>query len=221
VAENVSLAESALTFTSDSEQVKTIGHFIPVSLNALADSSFLSGYVNSRMMYGLAYKVDTELLTGSGLIGTIEGIYTGRTAYTVDSPATPTDKIGILRDAKAQAQITNYEPDFVVLNPADWALIEMTRETGGMYVFSHPQNVIEPRIWGMRVVLSNSMAAGTFLVGASNVAQVWNRNQASVSIAYENGTDFVKEMATLKASERLALTIYNKGGLIGGSFTVT
>jgi len=221
IAENVALAESALTFTSDSEEVKTIGHWIPVSLNALADSSFLAGYVNSRMMYGLAYKVDTELLVGSGLIGTIEGIYTGRTAYTVDSPATPTDKIGILRDAKGQAQITNYDPDFVVLNPADWALIEMTRETGGMYVFSNPQDVIAPRIWGMRVVLSNSMTAGTFLVGCSNCAQVWNRRQASVSIAYENGTDFVEEMATLKASERLALTIYNAGGLIGGSFDVT
>jgi HK97 family phage major capsid protein len=221
VAENIALGESAMTFTSDSEEVKTIGHWIPVSLNALEDSDFLSSYVDSRLRYGLAYKVDTELLVGTGLIGTIEGIYTGRTAYTVDSPADPTTKLDVLRDAKAQAHQTDYEPDFVVLNPGDWASIEMSKETNGMYIFSHPAGEIAQVIWGMRVVLSNSMAAGTFLVGASQSAQVWSRRQAMVSIAYENGTDFVKEMATLKASERLALTIYNKGGLIGGSFAVT
>ena len=41
VAENVTKPESALTFTSDSEEVKTIAHFIPVSKQALDDSSFL------------------------------------------------------------------------------------------------------------------------------------------------------------------------------------
>ena len=65
------------------------------------------------------------------------------------------------------------------------------------------------------------MAAGTFLIGSSNLAQVWTRETANLSISYENGTDFVEEMATLKAVERLAFTIYNKAGLIGGSFTVT
>lgn len=221
VAENIALGESAITFTSDSEEVKTIGHFIPVSKQSLSDSNFLKSYVDSRLLYGLSYKVDTELLVGSGLVGTITGIYTGRTAYTMDSPLSYTTKLDVLRDAKAQAHATNYEPDFVVLNPQDWADIELTKETAGMYVFSNPASMIAQTIWGMRVVLSNSMTAGTFLVGASDAAQVWNREAASVSISYEDSTNFQKEMATLKAVERLALTIYNAGGFIGGTFTVT
>lgn len=223
VAENVALGESALTFTSDSEEVKTIGHFIPVSKQALADSNFLKGYVDNRLLYGLAYKVDTELLTGTGLLGTIEGIYTGRTAYGMDSPLSYTTKLDVLRDAKAQLQVANYNTDntFCVLNPQDWADIELTKETAGMYVFSNPASMIAETIWGMRVVISNSMTAGTFLVGNGDEAQVWTRQNAEVSISYEDGTNFQKEMATLKAVERLALTIYNKGGFIGGSFTVT
>jgi HK97 family phage major capsid protein len=221
IAENVALAESALTFTSDSEEVKTIGHFIPVSKQALADSSFLKSYVDTRLMYGLKLKEDTQLLTGSGTTGNIQGIYTGRTAYTSTSPITYSTKLDVLRDAKAQAHATNYEPDFVVLNPADWAAIELAKETGGLYVFSHPAGVIDQRIWGMRVVLSNSMTSGTFLVGCSPCAQIWDREMATVSISYEDSTNFQKEMATLKAVERLALTIYNSGGFIGGSFTVT
>jgi len=221
VAENVALGESALTFTSDSEEVKTIGHFIPVSKQALADSSFLKSYVDSRLLYGLKLKEDTELIVGTGLTGTIEGIYAGRTAYTMDSPLSYTTKLDVLRDAKAQAHATNYEPDFVVLNPADWAAIELMKETAGMYIFSHPAGVIDQRIWGMRVVLSNSMTSGAFLVGCSSCAQIWDREEASVSISYEDSTNFQKEMATLKATERLALTIYNAGGFIGGVFAVT
>lgn len=223
VAENVALGESAYTFTSDSEEVKTIGHFVPVSKQALADSNFLKSYVDGRLLYGLAYKIDTELLTGDGLIGTIEGIYTGRTAYSMDSPLSYTTKLDVLRDAKAQLQTTNFNTDntFCVLNPQDWADIELTKETAGMYVFSNPGGMIAQNIWGMKVVLSNSMTAGTFLVGNGDEAQVWSRQNAEVSISYEDSTNFQKEMATLKAVERLALTIYNSGGFIGGTFSVT
>lgn len=221
VAENVTKPEAALTFTSDSEEVKTIAHWIPISKQALDDSNFLRSYADSRMMYGLALKVDTELLVGTGLVGTIQGIYTGRTAYTMDSPLDYTTKLDVLRDAKGQLEITNYSGDFVVLNPADWADIELAKETAGMYIFSHPGSTIPQTIWGMRVVLSNSMVAGTFLVGASFGAQVWTRQTASLAISYEDGTNFVKNMATLLAEERLALTIYNAGAFIGGSFAVT
>ena len=221
VAENVAKPESALTFTSDSEEVKTIAHWIPISKQALDDSNFLRSYVDSRMMYGLALKVDTELLVGTGLLGTIEGIYTGRTAYAMDSPLDYTTKLDVLRDAKGQLEITNYMADFVVLNPADWADIELAKETAGMYIFSHPAGEIAQRIWGMRVVLSNSMVAGTFLVGSSMGAQVWARNTASLAISFEDQSNFIKNMATLLAEERIALTIYNAKAFVGGTFTVT
>lgn len=223
VSENVALGESAITFTSDSEEVKTIGHFIPVSKQALADSSFLKSYVDNRLLYGLKLKEETELLTGTGLTGTIKGIYADRTAYSMDSPLSYTTKLDVLRDAKAQLETTNYGnlADFIVLNPQDMADIELTKETAGMYVYANPASQVPMTLWGLPVVLSNSMTAGTFLVGCSTCAQIWDREDATISISYEDSTNFQKEMATLKAVERLALTVYNSGGFIGGSFTVT
>jgi HK97 family phage major capsid protein len=220
-AENVTKPESALTFTSGSAEVKTIAHFIPVSKQALSDSAFLRSYIDTRLFYGLKLKEDTELLTGAGTLGTITGLYTARTAYTSSSPITYSTKLDVLRNAKAQAHVANYEPDVVFLNPADWAAIELAKETGGLYIFSHPQGVIDQRIWGMRVVVTNSMTAGTFLVAASASAQIWDRESATVAISYEDSTNFQKNMATILCEERLAFTIYNAGGLIGGSFTVS
>jgi HK97 family phage major capsid protein len=76
-----------------------------------------------------------------------------------------------------------------------------------------------PQIWGKRVIPTNSIAAGTFLVGAFGMgAQVWDRMDAAVQISFEDGDNFKKNMATLLAEERLALTVYRPSAFISGSF---
>jgi len=82
-----------------------------------------------------------------------------------------------------------------------------------------PIDALGPRIWGKRVVATNSITAGTFLVGAFTLgAQVWDRQDAAVQISYEDGDNFKKNMATILAEERLALTVYRPAAFIGGSF---
>jgi HK97 family phage major capsid protein len=76
-----------------------------------------------------------------------------------------------------------------------------------------------PQIWGKAVIPTNSIAAGTFLVGAMQMgAQVWDRQDANVQISYEDGDNFKKNMATLRAEERLALTVYRPAAFVSGSF---
>ena len=117
-AENVTKPESAITFTSDSEEVVTVAHFIPVSKQALDDSDFLASYVNSRLMYGLKLTEENQLLNGTGVTGYISGINTNSTTYAqADSPHSYSDQIEYIRDAKRQAQQSNYEPSVVILNP--------------------------------------------------------------------------------------------------------
>ena len=65
-----------------------------------------------------------------------------------------------------------------------------------------------------------AITAGTFLVGAFGMgAQIWDRMDASVQISFENDTNFVKNMATLLAEERLALTVYRPSAFISGQGT--
>ena len=115
-AENVSKPEAALTFTSDSEEVKTIAHWIPISRQVLDDSTVLQSYVNDRLMYGLKLTEDTQLLNGDGTLGTITGLWASRTAYAqADSPESYTTNLDFIRDAKRQAHVSNYQPDLVIL----------------------------------------------------------------------------------------------------------
>lgn len=218
-AENVTKPESALTFTSDQEAVVTIAHFVPVSVQAMDDSPFLASYLNQRLIYGYRLKEETQLLNGTGVTGYITGINTDATAYAqADSPESYTTNIDFIRDAKRQAAQSNYMPNTVLLNPKDWSDIELSKDSEGRYLFANPQGVADPRMWGMRVVETNSQNAGTFTVLDPNACQIFDRQNLSVQVSYEDSTNFQKNMVTVRAEGRLAFCIYNTGGIIKGTF---
>lgn len=218
--ENVTKPESAITFTLSTAAVTTLAHWIPVSKQVLSDSPMLQAYVNTRLMYGLKLKEDTQIILGTGSNGELPGLYTNRTAYTKTSPLSFTTKIDVVRDAIRQCQNSEYEPNGIVLHSTDWAAIEQAKDTQGRYLFANPQSAAQPMLWGLPVVVSNSIAAGTFLVGAFDMAaQLWDREDAMIEIGL-NSDNFVKNMVTILCEERLALTIYRATGMVGGSFTL-
>ena len=220
-AENITKPESSLTFTSDSENVVTIAHFIPVSKQALDDSDFLASYINSRLMYGLKLTEEAQLLNGTGVTGYVSGINNNATAYSQgDSPESYNQSIEYLRDAKRQAEAANHMPTVVILNPKDWSDIELLREATdtarGQFIVGNPLASLNRSLWGMSVVVSNSQTAGTFTVFDPNTFQIFDREDASVEISYEDSTNFQKNMATIRAEERLAFVCYSTLGTIKG-----
>jgi HK97 family phage major capsid protein len=219
VVENVTKPESGITFTLANAPVVTLAHFIPVSRQVLEDAPQLESYVNSRLTYGLKLEEEDQLLNGSGLSGNISGMLTSGNNVAYNRAATGDTAIDTLRKAITQAALAEYPVDTIVINPADWEGIELTKATDGQYIVANPMNMMPATIWGKRVVATNSISAGTFLVGAFMMgAQIWDRMDAAVQISYEDGDNFKKNMATLLAEERLALTIYRPAAFIKGSF---
>jgi HK97 family phage major capsid protein len=219
VVENVTKPESGITFTLANAPVVTLAHFIPVSRQVLEDAPQLESYVNSRLTYGLKLEEEDQLLNGSGLSGNISGMLTTGNNVAYNRAATGDTAIDTLRKAITQAALAEYPVDTIVINPADWEGIELTKATDGQYITANPMNAMPAQLWGKRIVATNSIAAGTFLVGAFMMgAQIWDRMDAAVQISYEDGDNFKKNMATLLAEERLALTIYRPAAFIKGSF---
>lgn len=220
--ENVTKPESGITFTLASAAVATLAHFIPVSRQVLDDSAQLESYVNGRLVYGLKLEEEDQLLNGNGTSGNLGGLLKSGnyTAYT--RAVTGDTKLDTIRRALTQAQLSEFTADAIVLNPADWETIELQKSSYGEYIFGGdmgPIDALGPRIWGKRVVATNSITAGTFLVGSFMMgAQIWDRQDSAVQISYEDGDNFKKNMATILAEERLALTVYRPAAFIGGSF---
>jgi len=216
--ENVTKPESANTFTLVNVPVVTLAHFIPASVQVLDDSPMLASHINGRLMYGLKLKEETQLLLGTGANGQLNGLYTQATAYTVASP-TRTNEIDILRDAIKQAQVSEYSPDFIVLNPADWFDIEIRKvgTSDARYVVGDPNNMRPESLWGLPIIVTNSITAGTFLMGSSMAAEIADRQQAVVEASREDSTNFQKNMVTIRAEERLALCVFRTEAFIKGS----
>jgi HK97 family phage major capsid protein len=69
-------------------------------------------------------------------------------------------------------------------------------------------------LWGLPVVLSNTVGAGTALVGAFNTAaHIWRRGGVSVEATNSHSDLFVTNISMLRAEERLGLGIYRPSAL--------
>jgi HK97 family phage major capsid protein len=90
--------------------------------------------------------------------------------------------------------------------------------TDDRYIIGDPSQMLTERLWGLPVVVTNSIAAGTFLLGSFDMgAQIWDRQDATIEVSRENSDNFVKNMVTILAEERIALTVYRTQAFITGS----
>lgn len=217
VAEGAKKPESSLKFDLVSTTAKVVAHYMKASRQILSDASQLASYIDGRLRYGLAFKEEQQLLNGDGTGQNLLGIIPQATAYA--APFAPTDATVIdkIRLAMLQAQLTEFPASGIVLNPIDWARVELEKDTTGRYIIGNPQGVIGATLWNLPVVTTHAIAEDKFLTGAFKLgAQVFDRWQARVEVATENEDDFVKNLVTILAEERLALAVYRPQAFIYG-----
>lgn len=211
--------ESTLKFDLTTKSVTTIAHWLKAHRNILDDVPFLRSYIDARMIYGLKYVEDAQLLMGSGSGSDLSGIYTQATVLnpTLIAVTGSMTAIDIIRIAMLQAQRALLPATGIVLNPIDWARMEILKDTTGRYILSNPQGTTDRRLWGLPVVATWAMTEDKYLTGAFKAgAQVFDRQEARVEIATENSDDFVKNLVTILCEERLALAVYRPEAFVKG-----
>lgn len=215
VSETVTKPESTITYELQQSAVVTIAHWIKASKQILDDFLALQSNIDGRLRYGLALVEEAQLLKGSGLGNNLNGIYTQATAYSAPISVPSPTKIDVIRLMLLQAEIALYPATGIVMHPSDWAAIELTKNTLGNYIWANPLNMAAPSLWGRPVVATQSMTVDTALVGAFQLgAQLFDREDANVVISSENQDDFIKNMVTIRAEERLALAVYRPEAFI-------
>lgn len=219
VAEAAQKPQSDMTFNLTSAPVRTIAHFMKASRQIMDDSPQLKSFIDGIMTYGLKFVEDQQLLTGDGTGQNLSGLVTQATAYSAPftEPA-GTTAIDRIRFAILQAALALYPASGIVLNPTDWTVIETLKDSMGRYLVGDPQGQLTPRLWGLPVVDSIAMPAGTFLTGAfRGGAQLFDRMQTEILISTEDTDNFQKNMITIRAEERLALAVYVPTAFITGT----
>lgn len=224
-AEGAAKAESALTWSLVNMPVSTVAHWIKISRQLAMDNVALAAYVDARMRYGVQRKVETQLVAGDGVAPNIAGFmksgnYTAH-GYADANLGSALKKLVLIRKIVGDMEVAGYAPDAIVLNPADWATIEIDLLTSSVNAVrvAYTQSG-QPMLWGVPVVKSVGMTADTFAVG--NFAQhgnIYDREGVVVQMSESDSDNFTKNLITLRAERRLALTSEVPAAIRGGDLT--
>ena len=218
VAEGAQKPTSNYIWEQVNVAVRTIAHLAKLTRQAIDDAVQLQGEVESEMRFGLALAEETELLNGDGTGQHLTGLIPAATAYAAPITISSPTRIDMLRLALLQAELALYPSDGIVMNPGDWAGIELQKDTTGRYIWSDPLQLGGPRMWGKPVVPTPAIALDKFLAGGFKLQTLYDRMAPEVVIASENADDFEKNLYTMRCEERLAQAVKRPGALIYGDF---
>jgi HK97 family phage major capsid protein len=201
-AEGVAKAEASLPTELKSTRIATIAHWLRASEQILQDVPQLSQQVSDLMNYGVRSKAESLIVSGSG---DIQGLETVGTAFTASTGLTLADAIS---EASADMAADGWLPSHVILNPADWHAIRSERDDQGAYVAQGWGGLVAPSLWGLSVVESASVSAGTPIVIDSSQLAVLDRMGAIVELFREDSTNVQANLVTVRAEMRLGFACF-------------
>jgi HK97 family phage major capsid protein len=203
VAEGDAKGKSDIPGSVITANISTIAHYTKASLQVLSDAPALQQQVNNLLAYGVLDKLENELINGAGTAGKISGLLTQATAATTLATDNA-DKIG---QAKTQLESAGWMPGMIILNPADWFAIMSERSADG-YVLGSPRDPAPAALWGVPVVTSPSLAAGTALVLDPQQTSLLERQSITLAASREDGANFTTNMVTILAELRAGLAVF-------------
>lgn len=223
VTEGSTKPQSDIQFVLRTAPVRTIAHYVKASKQALDDAPLLQSTIDSELRYGLKLREEQELLNGDGTGAHIKGLIPNATAFAppISVPDDP-NRFDVLLMAIAQSEAALLPCTGIVLNHLDLTAMRTIKDGEGRYIVSGgPFSGPVTSIWGIPTVGTPSMDRGEFLVGAfRDGAQILDRWDAQVLVSTENEDDFIKNLCTILAEERLALAVKRPAAFIHGEFGV-
>lgn len=224
-AEGAAKAESAITWSLVNMPISTVAHWIKISRQLASDNAALAAYVDSRMVYGVNRRVETQLAVGDGTAPNISGIfdsgnYTAH-GYLSGALGSTLAKFVLIRKVIGDLKVAGYAADAILVNPADWATMEteLLTTAAGQVPFKYDDAGM-PRLFGLPVVESVGVTADTFAVGAfKQAATIHNREGITVEMSDSDSDNFTKNLVTIRAERRLALAVEVPAAIRGGDLT--
>jgi HK97 family phage major capsid protein len=207
---------STVTYTDHTAVVRTIAHYVKVSRQMAADVNFIISTINNRLSQFVLIKEDAEILNGDNSAGHLWGIMpqaTPATVYYPAVPAPPTTDTAIDQLNAATVYIENqfYFPTAFVLNPTTQSKIENFKTSFGQYLLpgSPVQDGGGGRLWGLPIITTPVMAVNDYLCGAfPGNAALFDRETVNVEMAFQNEDDFIRNLITIRAEERVAFAVF-------------
>lgn len=205
VAQGDTKATQAFTLALETANIATIAAVTGVSEQVLADAPVLQGQIANLLRYGVMAKLESEVVAGAGGTGKISGLTMLGTAFT---PTGTPSNIDAVSECIAHLASIGWNPSAVALNPADWHTIRTSKaSTSGVYLSGTYDQAAQATAWGVPVVQSAALTAGTALVLDTSQCLLLDRQNAVVDIGRENA-DFSQNIIKIRCELRAGLAVF-------------
>lgn len=201
--------ESGMTFERVSTAVKTLAHWVPVTKRAVADAGQIRTIIDVFLREGLLDILDTQMLVGNGTGENLTGILNTAGILTVGSAGTDIDAVV---DAIRNVRVTGRRrASGLVIHPNDWYSTGFLLAKDGQqrYLVGDPRATVEQlnQLWGLKVVISESITENTALVGDFRYAVLWEREGVSISVSDQHADFFIRNLLAILAEMRAAFGV--------------
>lgn len=185
-----------------SKALSKIAAFMPVSDEMIEDEPQLASYVNTRLGLFIRQAEDAYI------IDEIEAAAAAANATQIGQANNWFDAIAAgLMEVQREGGLN---ADAVLMNPVDFWTMSVSKSAGdGNYFGGSPYSAISRTPWGVRVLVSNAITAGTAIVGAfAEGATLWRKGGLTVEASNSHSDYFRRNLTALRAEQRIALTIF-------------
>lgn len=215
--------QSYAAWTSYKYGVIKIGEYLKVAREKLEDWDSVRGEIMDMLTTNIPHIREGYFLTGYYATENWLG-FINTTAQVAKDFAVPSGVIAVpnagvadvllvsamqvaIGNAGSLANKQGYQANMAIVNPVDLVNLQAHKDINGQYVIPPFSAVDGTRVAGMRVVASNYMTAGKFLVGDFNQAKCWVSRALNVNMYDQNDTDALYDLVTFTASHRLAFGV--------------
>lgn len=220
VAEAALKPQSDLQYELVNVPIRTIAHWVIASRLIIDDVPQLQGLIDNELIYGLEFVEEAQLLNGGGTGTDLNGIVTQATPFAAGGlvVASPT-KIDAIGAALLQNALADEPATGIVVHPSDWTAMKLIKDTAGAYILGDPASEIPARLFGLPVVATQAMSAGSFLVGNFRSATIYDRWEKRVEISAHDSTNFRTNLLTVLAECRVGLAVKSTTAFTSGTFS--
>lgn len=224
VGENQRKPQLHFPYEEVREGLTKVAGYIKISTEMLEDADYLVSDINARLLFELNRFIEAQVLHGTGTTQELKGLFNREGVQKVQGE----NLLRAIRSAMTKITVATGMPaDFVAIHPEDYEAIQMTADANGWYFAGGPFTgaygngpvLIDPPIWGRRVVQSEQITAGQVLVGASRGAMLLRKGGVKVAAASQNEDDFINNRITVLAEQRLGLAVTRPAAFAVASVT--
>jgi HK97 family phage major capsid protein len=195
VAEGTAKPQSDLTRTVTPKSLPTVAHFAEATRQLLEDESAVRSIIDDELRWGVMQALETQAVTA----------VTGATIPTAEGD----DLLSAIRIGIG-ALPSGYTATTVLLNPADWAALDLAVMAGGL---GGPN--MQASFFGLRPASSAEVDEGTAIVGDFRRAVTnWYRTGVQILATDSHASNFTSNIFTILGEARSWVDVVRPNGLV-------